>query len=72
MCSAIAATASKELVELRGHKIEGVESFPIVVSDDIESISKTNEITKILDSLKLTQDITRLESRKVTFRTIKT
>ncbi len=65
LCSAIAATASKDLVELRGHKVEGIESFPIIVSDDIESISKTSEITKVLDSLKLSQDVKRLESRKI-------
>ena len=38
LCSAIAATASKELVEARGHKIEGIESFPIVVSSKIETL----------------------------------
>ena len=64
LCSAIAATASKKLVESRGHKIEGIESFPIIVTDDIESISKASEITKVLDSLKLTQDVKRLETRK--------
>ena len=64
LCSAIAATASKELVESRGHKVEGIESFPIVVSDDIESISKASEITKVLDSLKLSQDVKRLDARK--------
>ncbi len=64
LCSAIAATASKDRVEFRGHKVEGIESFPIVVSDDIESVSKTSEMTKILDSLKLTQDIERLQARK--------
>ena len=64
LCSAIAGTASKEIVESRGHKIEGIESFPIIVSDDIESISKASEILKVLDSLKLTQDLKRLESRK--------
>jgi len=64
LCSAIAATASKELVELRGHKIQGIETFPIIISDDIESISKANDILKILDSLKLIQDVTRLETRK--------
>ena len=64
LCSAIAATASKNLVELRGHKIEGIETFPIIVSDDIESISKTNEITKVLESLKLSQDVKRLNARK--------
>ncbi len=64
LCSAIAATASKDRIESRGHKVEGIESFPIVVSDDIESVSKTSEVTKILDSLKLTQDVQRLETRK--------
>ena len=64
LCSAIAATASKDLVKLRGHKIEGIKTFPIIVSDDIESISKTNEVTKVLDSLKLTQDVKRLNARK--------
>ena len=65
LCSAIAATASKDLIELRGHKIEGIETFPIIVSDDIESVSKANDISKILESLKLTQDVDRLETRKV-------
>lgn len=64
LCSAIAATASKELIESRGHKINGIESFPIIVSDDIETVAKTSEISKILDSLKLAQDVKRLESRK--------
>ena len=65
LCSAIAATASKELVEARGHKIEGIETFPIIISDDIETISKTSEVTKVLESLKLSQDVNRLNSRKV-------
>ena len=65
LCSAIAATASKEIIEKRGHKIEGIETFPIIVSNDIESVSKAKDITKILDSLKLTQDVERLEARKV-------
>ena len=64
LCSAIAATASKDLVESRGHKIEGIESFPIIVSDDIEAISKASEVSKLLDSLKLSQDVKRLQSRK--------
>ena len=64
LCSAIAATASKDLVKLRGHKIDGIESFPIVISDDIESISKASEISKILESMNLSQDVKRLLSRK--------
>ena len=64
LCSAIAATASKDLVESRGHKVEGIESFPIVVADDIESVNKTSDMIKVLDSLKLSQDVKRLDARK--------
>ena len=64
LCSAIAATASKDLVNARGHLTQGIASFPVIVSDDIESISKAKDISKVFDALKLSQDITRLESRK--------
>ncbi len=64
LCSAIAATSSKELVERRGHKIEGINSLPIVISDEIENISKTNKMIDVLNDLKLTQDTKRLENRK--------
>jgi len=63
-CSAIAATASSELIKSRGHKIEKIKSFPIVVSDDIESISKAKDIMKTLESLNLKQDIDRLKTRR--------
>ena len=36
LCSAIAATANKERILFRGHKIEGIETFPMIVTDDIE------------------------------------
>ena len=65
LCSAIAATASKDLVESRGHKVEGIESFPIIVSDDIESISKASEM---IQSIGFTESfskiLNRLQSRK--------
>ena len=64
LCSAIAATASKELIRQRGHKVDGIESFPIVVSNEIENISKTKDLLKVLDSLKLSQDVERLAKRK--------
>ena len=64
LCSALAATTSKELVENRGHKVEGIESFPLIISDDIEKISKTSELIKVIDDLKITQDTDRLKNRK--------
>lgn len=64
LCSAIAATKSKELVESRGHKLNGIESFPVIVSDDIENVSKAKEMVKVFDALHLTEDINRLKARK--------
>lgn len=64
LCSAIAATASKEIIASRGHVVDKIESFPIIVSDDIEKISKAKEISKIFDALNLSKDIERLEKRK--------
>ncbi|HKU33652.1 MAG TPA: 50S ribosomal protein L4 [Candidatus Nitrosotalea sp.] len=63
LCSAIAATSSASFVKLRGHKVDKIESFPIIVSDSIESVSKSKELSKVLDSLHISQDVSRLESR---------
>jgi large subunit ribosomal protein L4e len=59
LCSAIAATARKELVEQRGHKIDHNVELPIIVSNDIESISKTKDLKKALADLGLGDDIAR-------------
>ena len=64
LCSAIAATSSKEIVKSIGHSVENVKVFPIIVSDEIENISKTSEMKKIIESLNLIDDVKRLEKRK--------
>ena len=60
ICSAIAATSRKDLIIKRGHKIGGLSDFPIVVSNDIESISKTKDLQKALVSLGLEEDLIRV------------
>lgn len=64
LCSAIAATASKELVQRRGHKIGGKVKLPIIVSNDIESIAKTKDLKKTLVDLGLGDDITRASATR--------
>jgi large subunit ribosomal protein L4e len=65
LCSAIAATARKDLIERRGHKLSNISSFPIIVSDDIESISKTKDLLNLLRVLGLQQELDRVDfSRK--------
>jgi large subunit ribosomal protein L4e len=59
LCSAIAATARKELVKKRGHRIGDNVIFPIVVSNEIESITKTKDLKKALVDLGLGDDLTR-------------
>ena len=63
--SGIAATAIKELVEKRGHKIQKVEQLPIVVSDELESLEKTREVKEFLETLELWSDIQRADRRTV-------
>lgn len=59
LCSAIAATARKDLVEKRGHKISDKVKLPIVVSNEIESISKTKDLIKALEGLGIGDDLER-------------
>lgn len=64
LCSAIAATADKSLIVSRGHKVGNIETFPIVISDEIEKISTAKNIIKVLATLGLEDDLDRLKSRK--------
>ena len=47
-----------------GHKIDKIKSFPLIISDDIESVAQTSKLIKILENLNLIQDVKRLENRK--------
>ena len=65
LCTAIAATARKDLIERRGHKVSSISSFPIIVSDRIEDLSKTKDLLNLLRALGLNDEMKRLEfSRK--------
>lgn len=60
--SAIAATAIKELVAKRGHKFDSSKTFPLIVSDEIQSIDRTFNIAQILKKLGVWSDIERVAS----------
>jgi len=64
--SAIAATAEKEVVAKRGHKIENVPAFPMVVDDAFEALTKAKEVEEAFTSLGIADDIVRVrESRNI-------
>ncbi|XP_045806275.1 60S ribosomal protein L4-like [Trifolium pratense] len=49
--SAIAASAVPSLVLARGHRIEAVPEFPLVVGDSAEGVEKTKEAIKVLKKI---------------------
>jgi len=63
--SALAATAMKDLVMSRGHKVEKIEELPVVVVDDIEKIKKTKELEELLKKIGLDEELEKVKERKV-------
>lgn len=60
--SAVAATADEQLVASRGHSIEGVLNFPLVVVDEIQGLEKSSEVKKVFLQLGLWGDVERVKS----------
>ncbi len=63
--SAIAATAVKEIVLSRGHKIENVKEIPIIIESKIENVKKAKEIKELLEKVGLKEEIERAKEKKV-------
>jgi len=57
--AAIAFTANAEAVAERGHRV-GAMKFPLVVTDDIETVSKTSELDSFLRKVGLSDELKRL------------
>jgi large subunit ribosomal protein L4e len=66
LLSAIAATASKDAIGSRGHRIEDVPEIPLIVTDSIEGLMKTSELEAALTNLGVLSDLYRVkDSRKI-------
>jgi large subunit ribosomal protein L4e len=66
LTSAIAATAEKEVVAKRGHKIDAVLSLPLVVDNALEALSKAKEVEELFSKLGFDAELTRVrDSRNV-------
>ncbi len=64
--SAIAATAAKILVRTRGHPVEKIRTFPIILTDEFQSLKKTNETKSVFENLGILPDILRAKNgRKI-------
>ncbi len=60
--SAIAASASIDLVKQRGHRVDKV---PIIVENRMESLKKAKNVQELLNKLGLGKEMERVEEKKV-------
>ncbi len=63
--SAIAATGIKELVEARGHILEGVPQIPLVVDDSLEELDTAAKARESFMKLGVWNDIMRAKTNKI-------
>jgi large subunit ribosomal protein L4e len=59
IASALAATASAETVQARGHRVDGKLALPVVVADDVLTTEKTSDLADLLGKLGLSEDLAR-------------
>jgi large subunit ribosomal protein L4e len=66
LTSAIAATAQKEVVAKRGHKVEKIVQVPLIIEDAIENLTRAKDVEAVFTSLGLDGDVTRVrDSRNI-------
>jgi len=64
LTGAIAATSVTSLVMARGHKIDRISEVPLVVSDDIQSYTKTKEAVAFLKRVRAIDDVLKVKKTK--------
>jgi large subunit ribosomal protein L4e len=62
--SALAATATKEIVSKRGHRFDEKVTLPIIIEDDFENIKKTKGVIEVLEKIGIGVDILRSANGK--------
>ncbi|MFB0558723.1 MAG: 50S ribosomal protein L4 [Candidatus Bathyarchaeia archaeon] len=63
--SGIAATANREIVAGRGHIVDSVGQLPLIVDDDIQSLSRTREVKELFEKLGVWSDVERADRKKI-------
>jgi large subunit ribosomal protein L4e len=60
ICAAVAASGVTPLVMARGHKVESVPEVPLVLSDDVQSITKTKQAVQLLKKVGAHDDVDKV------------
>ena len=64
--SALAASALPSLVMARGHRIDNVPEFPLVLSDSLNRVSKTKDAAGVLQRVGAYDDVLKSgDSKKI-------
>ncbi len=64
IASAISATGNPGVVKKRGHIIDSVPHIPLIVSEELSSVSTASEAKEVLKNLGLWDDILRVKKNK--------
>jgi large subunit ribosomal protein L4e len=64
LISAIAATAEKDVVAARGHKVDTVIGLPLVVENTIENLTKTKEVEEVFASFGFDAELCRVRDSR--------
>ncbi|KAL7067404.1 putative 60S ribosomal protein L4 [Cryptosporidium serpentis] len=62
VASALAATGCPALVMARGHRINELPELPLVVSDDVESVTKTSSAVEFFNRFGFEEEMKRVDS----------
>ncbi len=62
VASAIAATAIKDLVAKRGHRVDNVVHIPLIVEDKFQELKRTSDVLEVFEKLGLIDDIKRAKN----------
>lgn len=60
LSSALSACSRKDMVEKRGHSVTKLPSIPLIVTDEIQRVTKTSEAKKVFRNLGLWEDLERV------------
>lgn len=66
VASALAASAILPLVQSRGHRVDNVPEFPLVIQNSVEKIERTKEAVKFLQHIGAWADVKKvIDTQKV-------
>lgn len=61
---AVAASSKSSFVQARGHKVENVKMIPLIVSDEVMSLTKTKDAFELIQNFGLEDEVKKVKDSK--------